>query len=277
LRRLVVLGSEGLIGRQLCAELESRGAQCARIDIQLGPEHDLRAERCEPFLNALSEADLVYHLAFDVGGSRYLARQEAEASFIDNNTRILVNTFKYIHELSVPTIFASSQMSHLPRTSYGLLKALGERLSQAAGGSSIRLWNVYGNEEQGEKSHVVPDFVDMALRTGTITMRTAGREKRDLMYAGDAATLLADLVQSPDSPLAPGVTLDVATGTWTSIQEVAEIVAELTGASIVPGALQDIFAGNDNHDPSISDFVASRSFLPVSAGIAEIVRQSTEG
>jgi nucleoside-diphosphate-sugar epimerase len=97
------------------------------------------------------------------------------------------------------------------------------------------------------------------------------------MYAGDAATLLADLVQSPDSPLAPGVTLDVATGTWTSIQEVAEIVAELTGASIVPGALQDIFAGNDNHDPAISDFVASRSFLPVSAGIAEIVRQSTEG
>lgn len=268
----VVLGSEGLIGRQLRKELQARGVVCHNFDLVLSADQDLRQEDCQLLASVLSRVDVVYFLAFDVGGSRYLAAKDQEYDFLENNARLLVNTFMQIRKHNVRTLFASSQMSHLPQTSYGLLKALGERLCSSVGGNSVRLWNVYGDEELGDKSHVIPDFIDMALSDGLIRMRTTGQEKRDFMHVRDCANLLADIGQGASDPLAEGETIDVATCQWTSIWEVAEIIARDTNSEIIRGKAMDTFAGNDNHSPEPPSFVSLREFISIESGIRELVQ-----
>lgn len=167
-------------------------------------------------------------------------------------------------------------MSHLPQTSYGLLKALGERFCASVGGNSVRLWNVYGDEDLGDKSHVIPDFIDMALSQGVIRMRTAGEERRDFMHVKDCARILADVGERHSQLLTEGETIDVATCRWTSISEVAEIVARDEGAEVLPGEAMDTFAGNDNHDPAPPAFVLSKGFIPIESGIRDLLVAARE-
>ena len=68
-----------------------------------------------------------------------------------------------IKKYNKPVIFASSQMSELNHSSYGMLKLLGEKMTRDIGGVSARFWNVFGYEPDGEKSHVITDFIKMQL------------------------------------------------------------------------------------------------------------------
>ena len=47
---------------------------------------------------------------------------------------------------------------------YGTLKRLGESLTNSLNGIYVKFWNVYGVEKELNKSHVITDFVLMALR-----------------------------------------------------------------------------------------------------------------
>ena len=60
--------------------------------------------------------------------------------------RIMSNTFELINKFKKPFIFASSQMSEMGYSSYGMLKALGEKITKVLGGLVVRFWNVYGYE-----------------------------------------------------------------------------------------------------------------------------------
>ena len=78
----------------------------------------------------MAAADFVFFLAFDVGGSRYLAQHQNTFDFLHNNVLIMENVF---HELSIhktPFIFASSQMSNMTYSPYGTAKAIGEYNAQ---------------------------------------------------------------------------------------------------------------------------------------------------
>ena len=50
----------------------------------------------------------------------------------------------------------------------------------------VKFWNVYGIEKQIEKSHVITDFVLMALKK-KINMLTNGKESREFLYADDCS------------------------------------------------------------------------------------------
>ncbi len=66
---------------------------------------------------------------------------------------------------------------------YGVLKKIGENITKSLGGISVRFWNVYGIEEDMEKSHVITDFIIKGLNKKKIQMLTNGLEERDFLYA----------------------------------------------------------------------------------------------
>jgi hypothetical protein len=63
--------------------------------------------------------------------------------------RIMSNTFDTIKKFDKPFIFASSQMAEMGYSSYGMLKALGEKITDL-GGLVVKFWNVYGYETDEE-------------------------------------------------------------------------------------------------------------------------------
>ena len=85
----LVLGSSGQIGFPLCKYLKDQGHQVIEFDILNGEKEDLRIHRNKNLSEKMAAADFVFFLAFDVGGSRYLAQHQNTFDFLHNNVLIL--------------------------------------------------------------------------------------------------------------------------------------------------------------------------------------------
>ena len=97
------------------------------------------------------------------------------------------NTFTLIKKYKKPFLFASSQMSNMTYSNYGILKNIGEKYSQILDGLVVKFWNVYGIENDLSKSHVITDFILKGLKKKKINMLTNGKKKR-FLYAEDCCS-----------------------------------------------------------------------------------------
>ena len=245
----LVLGSSGQIGAHLVKYLQDKGQQVYEMDIEYRPYHDLRLQENMVLNTYLDTCDIVHFLAYDVGGAKYLEKNQDKFDFINNNMRIMSNTFELINKFKKPFIFASSQMSEMGYSSYGMLKALGEKITKDLGGLVVRFWNVYGYEQDEEKSHVITDFIKMAKYKGEINMRTNGKESRQFLYADDACECLYKLSQQ--YPLISRMKdLHITSFKWNTINEVADIVDVLSSCKINRADREDQTQQNAMNEPS---------------------------
>ena len=222
--KILILGSQGVVGKALVKYLKSINVAYEEWDIKLSPTHDLRKENNINHLEeAMMRADFVMFLSFDVGGSKYIIGKSVD--FINNNLLIMVNTFRALETTKKPFIFASSQMSNMHYCSYGTCKKIGEHYTQILGGMTVQFWNVYGPEEINVKSHVINDFIHMAKVNKKIVMRTDGNENRQFLYDSDCSSALYALARKYDDY--KNRIVHLTTGRWTSIYEIANIIAAL--------------------------------------------------
>ena len=142
--RIAVLGSSGQIGAYLTEHLTKKGHLVREFDIVNGNHEDMTHIPNTFLRNVIMDSDFVFFLAFDVGGSRYLKKYQHTYDFINNNTRMMANTFDLLKTYNKNFVFASSQMSNLSFSPYGLLKNLGELYTKSLGGLTTKFWNVYG-------------------------------------------------------------------------------------------------------------------------------------
>jgi len=204
------------------------------------PESDLRF--------AIDWADFVFFLAFDVGGSTYLARHQESVDFLSNNVRIMENFSNAIRyaEGGADFLFASSQMSNMNHSQYGVLKRLGEFYTTALSGINVRFWNVFGNERDPEKFHVVTDFLNQGRSGKPIRMRTDGREQRQMLHSRDAADALVALMENRGE-LDRSKYYDVTSFDWVSIREIGGLISWIYAVNCIAGdAVDNVQAGLRN-------------------------------
>ena len=224
--RVLVLGSSGQIGAYLSSYLKDKGHEVIDYDIELGPQYDLRVIPSSYFEGEVRKADFIFFLAFDVGGSRYLKKYQHTFDFIDNNTRMMTNVFRMIKKYEKPFVFASSQMSNMGHSPYGVLKNVGELYTKSLNGLVVKFWNIYGIEKDMDKSHVITDFIKKGFETGTIDMITDGTEEREFLYAEDCCEAL-DTVMSKYSEFTSDNDLHITSGNSTSILEIGREIQKL--------------------------------------------------
>jgi nucleoside-diphosphate-sugar epimerase len=222
--KYLVLGSAGQIGVPLKEYLEEIGHEVLTFDIVDDPEEDLRIANNPKLDSYMKECDFVFFLAWDVGGSRYLAKYQDTIDFIQNNVKIIGNTFDSIKKHNKPFLFASSQMANMSYSTYGITKSLGEKAAVALNGITVKFWNVYGPEKDLEKSHVITDFILKAKNTGKIDMLTDGSEYRQLLHATDCSKCLYTL-STKYNELPRNKEYHITSFEWVSILEVAKIIA----------------------------------------------------
>ena len=193
--RITILGSSGQIGAYLTEYLTKKGHDVRSFDKNDGDQYDMTTIP-NPDLHArISTSEFVFFLAFDVGGSRYLKKYQHTFKFIDNNTRMMANAFNYLEQYKVPFVFASSQMSSMSYSPYGVMKRVGELYTKSLGGLIVKFWNVYGIEKDHEKAHVITDFIRKGFETGVIDMLTDGTEQREFLYAEDCCEALESVME----------------------------------------------------------------------------------
>ena len=221
--RITVLGSSGQIGAYLSEYLSRKGHIVREFDIVNGIHQDMTHIPNTYLRNAIMESDFVFFLAFDVGGSRYLKKYQHTFKFIDNNTRLMANAFGLIEKYNKPFVFASSQMSNMSYSPYGVLKRVGELYTRSLGGLIVKFWNVYGIEKDHDKAHVITDFIRKGFETGVIDMMTDGTEQREFLYAEDCCEALERLMLEYDQ-FTSDSELHITSFRSTTILEIAKII-----------------------------------------------------
>jgi len=221
--KIAVLGSGGQIGAYLTEYLCSKGHTIYEFDVVNGEHQDLTTIPNLELNRVIMDSDFVFFLAFDVGGSRYLKKYQHTFDFINNNTRLMANVFGLIGKYNKRFVFASSQMSNMSYSPYGVMKRVGELYTTALKGLTVKFWNVYGVEKDHEKAHVITDFIRRGFEEGEFEMLTDGTEERQFLYAEDCCEALETVMENytdfkPEDPL------HITSFHSTSIKEVASII-----------------------------------------------------
>ena len=220
----LILGGEGLIGREVTRQLIEVGHQVVSLDLKNG--HDLRRIDHKPYV----EADRVWFLAWDTGGAKYHSASEKQHQMFLNNSEMAARVFDALSVTRTPFMFVTSQLAGQP-SAYGLTKLMAEGWATQLGGRIARLWNTYGWEDPDSRSHVITDLVISGLVSGAVRLMTTGQERRRFIYKTDCARMLRSFV---DSDL---MQVDIAGPEWMRIGDLAAEVANQLELPIVQGAL----------------------------------------
>jgi len=221
--KITILGSSGQIGCYLSEYLRDKGHVITDFDKVETPNHDMTVIPNKFLENAIKDADFVFFLAFDVGGSRYLKKYQHTFQFIDNNTRLMANAFGFLRKYNKRFIFASSQMSNMSYSPYGVLKNVGELYTKSLNGLIVKFWNVYGIEKDHEKAHVITDFIRKGFETDVIDMLTDGKEEREFLYAEDCCEAL-EVIMNNYNDFTSEDNLHITSYHPTSILNIAHII-----------------------------------------------------
>ena len=224
--KVTILGSSGQIGAYLTEYLRDKGHQVIEFDKNFDERHDMTVIPNIKLHGAIHQSDFVFFLAFDVGGSHYLKKYQHTFGFLDNNARMMVNAFEYIQKYKKPFVFASSQMSNMSYSPYGVMKRVGELYTKSLNGLIVKFWNVFGIETDMEKAHVITDFIKKGFETGTIDMMTDGTEEREFLYAEDCCEAL-EAVMENYSEFTSNDDLHITTGDSTDILGIARTIQSL--------------------------------------------------
>jgi nucleoside-diphosphate-sugar epimerase len=280
--KITILGSSGQIGAYLSEYLRNKGHTVIDFDKVETPNHDMTIIPNQYLENAIETADFVFFLAFDVGGSRYLKKYQHTFQFIDNNARLMANAFGFLQKYNKRFIFASSQMSNMSYSPYGVLKNVGELYTKSLKGLIVKFWNVYGIEKDHEKAHVITDFIRKGFETGVIDMLTDGEEEREFLYAEDCCEALESIMENY-ADFSSEDNLHITSYHPTSILDIAHIIKgqfNLIGkydVKLQPSTEKDSVQMDKKNRP---DLYLSKWWVPkttIEQGIAKVFLKMKEG
>lgn len=263
--KVLVLGSEGLIGKSLCNFLKNK-YEIIHYDKKI--DLDILDNNKFNFLSSkIKESDFIFFLAFDVGGSQYLEKFEHTKQFISNNIQIMENVFNLLELYKKPFIFTSSMMTKIPHSTYGILKSIGERYTKSLNGISVRFWNVYGIEEIEEnRNHAITDFIVSAIKNKQIFCKTNGKEVRQFIHADDASCALEMIMKNHEKTINllknNENCIDISNGEWTSILNILNIISQKTNSKFfIKKNNNDRVQKNSKIEPNL-DIIKKLGWIP---------------
>jgi GDP-L-fucose synthase len=250
-KQVAVTGGGGFLGKPVTRMLSELGAEPRAIR---SAEHDLRdRDACR---DALKGADVVIHLAANVGGIGYNRRNPGPLAH--DNTAMGLNVFEVCRELETPKLVAACSVCAYPKFTpvpfsedeiwngypeesnapYGLAKKMLIVLSDAyrrqygLDSCAPVMANLYGPDDNFdlEDSHVIAAMIHKYVRAtdagdDTVTLWGTGEPSREFLYVDDAARALLLAAERYDS----SDPVNVGTGLETKIRDLAETISRLSG------------------------------------------------
>lgn len=248
MERILVTGSEGLVGSALRVALRLLGHDVAGLDLRgEGPERgDVRDPEC--VRRAVDGCHGVVHLA---AVSRVIWGEREPALCRETNVGGLQNVLAAAAESATPPwlIFASSREVYgepgvddlpvgedaplRPVNVYGQTKVEGEQLVTAARARGVRtaivrLSNVYGGFPD-HPDRVVPAFVHAAVQGLPLRVDGSGHTF-DFTHLDDTTRGLMALVELLGAGSAASPPVHLLTGTATTLGALAQLAVELSGS-----------------------------------------------
>lgn len=299
MRRVLITGGRGFLGTYLVQRFEQAGDDVVAAG---GLECDLRHALSVTTLLARLQPDIVVHAAADVGGIGY--DRDFPAGVFRNNLLMTCNVLEACCQLPVEKLVLIGSSCAYPGDTPDLLREadfmagpmhpsvecygfskralyLGARAYRKEYGLNsifLLLTNIYGPHDKfdPEESHVVAALVRKFVEAAdqgdpVVECWGTGAPIREFLYAADAAEAVYRATECYESP----EPLNIGTGIGTSIRELAQMIARLTGFKGVIGWDSTKPDGAFKKVLDVSHMRAALAWSP-STGLEEGLRQTVD-
>jgi UDP-glucose 4-epimerase len=290
--RVLVTGSEGLLGKPLTKALVTVGYDVVRLDLRgEGPAYGDVRDR-ESLGQRMAACDGIVHLA---AVSRVIWGEERPAECHETNVVACRDLLELARSRPSPpwVVFASSrevygQPTRLPATedtplepmnTYGRTKVEGERLVAAAGESGlrvsvVRLSNVFGRADD-HADRVVPAFARAAL--ANTALRVEGPDNSfDFVYVDDAVAGIMAIVGALPREARGLPPIHLVTGVPTKLADLAALTLRLceSRAPVVVAASRSFDVKKFHGDPGRARALLGwQAVTPLDVGLARLIER----
>jgi len=302
--RIAVIGGAGLIGSHLVDQLTREDVEIVVIDNLVRGRKENLAEALKSHKVKLVMADIRNNedLAKAMAGSDYVVHlaalwllqcQEDPRACLEVNVVGTQNVIEVARDLKVKrVVFSSSasvygEPSYLPmdekhpfnnRTAYGASKIAGEQMLRAfyeiygLNYVGLRYFNVYGprQDHRGAYVSVFMRFLDRIEKGEAPVLFGDGSQTMDFIYVEDVArsNLLALKAEATDA------NYNIASGTETSLNELARLILQLTGSSLQPIYKKDANPGVQKRKAGVERAKTDLGFeaaIPLEEGLNKLI------
>ena len=272
----LITGAAGFLGSNLANHLVREGHQVRGLDdLSTGDPQALSPEvlftrgdvNDRPKLwTLLQDVDCVYHLAARVAvPESVLYPREYNAVNVGGTVSLMeamrdVGVRRVVF-ISSGTVYGDQTKQPLnenvqpyPNSPYAVSKLAAEYYVRTIGDLwgietvSLRVFNAYGPGQHLPPSHppVIPNFLRQAIRGGTLVMHGDGSQTRDYVFVDDVVNTM---IAAATAPNIDNLIINIGSGRETSINELVQLVMEVTGTKIE-------VISNHKNDPGVSRMCA---------------------
>jgi UDP-glucose 4-epimerase len=297
----LVTGGAGFIGSELVRQLVAQGHRVLVVDNLVNGKRanlegvpgdwELAAEDIldlDAMRRLVSQADVVLHLAcLGVRHSIHHPRENHEVNATGTLGLLTVareaGVKRFVHVSSsevygtAETVPMTEEHPLRPTTVYGASKLAGEAYARAFGTTYglptvvVRPFNTYGprSHHEGDSGEVIPRFMLSLMAGRPAVIFGDGSQTRDFTHVSDTA---AGILAAGFEDAALGRTLNLGSGSETSVRELADVIAGVLGRGspeIVheerrPGDVQRHLASPD----LAARLIGYKAAIPLADGLA---------
>jgi len=270
--RIVVAGSAGFIGYELCAQLLAAGHEVVGVDdLSTGQQRnvdDLRAERGFSFLQASITSPV--DVPGDVNGVYNVACPASPVDFDTKRRHILATCSRGVENLldfarakgarflqaSTSEVYGDPQVHPQVETYWGYVNPIGPRSCYDEGKRFAealiyayqrdfdlpvrvaRIFNTYGPRMRPDDGRILPNFIMQALAGKPLSIHGDGKQTRSFCYVSDLVDGLIRLMESDvTEPVNLGSTDEITVLEFAN--EILRLCGERSKISYVPRPADD--------------------------------------
>jgi UDP-glucose 4-epimerase len=245
-KKFLITGGEGFIGRNLHSKLKSEGHVVRTLDIVGNPDYPFSISDTEKIMKIDCEFDGIFHLAAVTSPPQF---EDDPIYGFQVNTVGTLNVLEMAKNKGIRrVVLASSSATYGNNLSvsteqnipdrytnlYPVTKIIDEYLARyysirnEVECISLRYFNTfgYGENSKGMYSSPISKFLDAAVKDEPIVVYGDGTQRRDFIYIDDnvRCTYLAFVNGKP------GESYNVGTGISTDYNTIAQMVKDVTGS-----------------------------------------------
>jgi len=254
--RYLITGAAGFLGAALANRLAVVGDTVYGVDdlsagdqkaLNQGVKFTLGDVNDRPKLwSLLQGVDCVYHLAAKVSVQESVLYPREYNTVNVGGTVTLMEAMRDVGVgrvvfISSGTVYGNQPVQPVtenvvpnPRVPYAVSKLAAEYYVKSIGNLwgietvCLRVFNAYGPGQRIPPVHtpVIPGFLQKAWENGTIVIHGDGNQTRDYVYVDDVVDAMLAAASAPDINK---LTINVGSGSETSIRELARLAVDITG------------------------------------------------